>query len=339
MEYVRLGNSGLKISRIILGAMSFGTKQWADWVIEDEELVMQLLKQAYDAGIRTIDTADVYSNGQSEVLVGKFLKKYSIPRSTVVILTKVFFVSDNEKGSTATIYSQDSEFENRKGLSRKHIMDAVERSVSRLGTYIDVLQIHRFDSETPIEETMCALNDVVKSGQVRYIGASSMRAWQFVMMQECAEKNGWHKFISMQNHHSLLYREEEREMNPYCEATKVGLIPWSPLSRGMLARPRTVVDTERFKSDRYGQLSVSKYSQAEWDIIDRVEEIAKKKGVSMAEVAIAWSLSKGNSPILGLNKPERIDEAVAALKVKLTEEETKYLEELYVPKAVEGHAN
>ncbi|CAN6674890.1 putative aryl-alcohol dehydrogenase Aad16p [Trichomonascus vanleenenianus] len=338
MEYVRLGNSGLKISRIILGTMTFGRKQWADWVIEDEEVVMQLLKQAYDAGIRTIDTADAYSNGRSEELIGKFLKKYNIPRSTVVILSKVYFISDNENGRFVDVWSQDPEFENRKGLSRKHIMDAVERSVSRLGTYIDVLQIHRFDPETPIEETMGALNDVIKSGQVRYIGASSMRAWQFVMMQECAEKNGWHKFISMQNHHSLVYREEEREMIPYCKATNVGLIPWSPLARGMLARPRTVVNTERLKTDEYGKIALSKYTQAEWDIIDRVEEIAKKKGVPMAQIAIAWSLCKGDNPILGLNKPERIGEAVGALKVKLTEEETNYLEKPYMPKAVEDIA-
>ncbi|CAN6674489.1 putative aryl-alcohol dehydrogenase Aad16p [Trichomonascus vanleenenianus] len=315
--------------------MSFGSKNWAEWVIEDEDVVMELLKKAYDSGIRTFDTADMYSNGQSEVLIGKFLKKYNIPRSTVVILTKVYFISDDENGTAATVYSQDPEFENRKGLSRKHIMDAVERSVARLGTYIDVLQVHRFDHETPIEETMGALNDVIKNGQARYIGASSMRAWQFVMMQECAEKHGWQKFISMQNYHNLLYREEEREMIPYCKATNVGLIPWSPIDRGMLAKPRGV-ESQRLKADKYGEMFASKYSQVEWDIIDRVEEISRKKRVSMAQVAIAWSLSKGTTPTLGFNRPERIDDAIGALKVKLTEAEIKYLEELYVPREVQG---
>ncbi|CAN6674256.1 putative aryl-alcohol dehydrogenase Aad16p [Trichomonascus vanleenenianus] len=315
--------------------MSFGKKQWADFVIEDEDFVMQLLKKAYDSGIRTFDTADVYSNGASEILIGKFLKKYNIPRSTVVILSKVFFISDNEEGTANTIYSSDPEFVNRMGLSRKHIMDAVERSVHRLGTYMDVLQIHRFDAETPIEETMCALNDVIKSGQVRYIGASSMRAWQFVMMQECAEKNGWHKFISMQNYHNLLYREEEREMIPYCKATNVGLIPWSPVAFGMLARPKTV-SSDRVTNSDYYKDNVAKFTQVEWSIIDRVEEVAKKKNVPMAQVAIAWCLAKGDNPIVGFNKLERIDDAVAALKLKLTEEDIKYLEELYVPRAVEG---
>ncbi|CAG7937247.1 unnamed protein product [Penicillium salamii] len=337
MEYVRLGNSGLKISKIILGTMGYGSKQWQDWVL-DEEDSLPLIEHAYKQGINTWDTADVYSHGKSEEVVGKALKKYNIPRDRVVIMTKCFFGVDDE-GKFPPISASatnDGPFVNRTGLSRKHIFDAVDASVKRLGTYIDVLQIHRLDRETPREEIMKALNDVVESGKVRYLGASSMAAWEFQTLQNIAQRNGWHKFIAMQNFHNLIFREEERETIPYCQDSGVGVIPWSPIARGALARPWGSRGTVRENSDGALKMFVrSRESDADKAIIDRVEEIAKKKGVSMAQVSIAWSLTHtGVNPIVGLHSVERIDEAVAATKVQLTEEEIKYLEEPYVPKAV-----
>jgi aryl-alcohol dehydrogenase-like predicted oxidoreductase len=327
MEFQRLGNSGLKVSKIILGAMSYGKKTWQPWVIEDEEEVFALLKKAYDEGIRTWDTANVYSNGQSEILIGKFLKKYNIPRSTVVILSKCFNRTDDD----ARVEENEYKWINRHGLSRKHIMDAVEKSVERLGTYIDVLQIHRFDPNTPKEETMEALHDVIKSGKVRYIGASSMKAIEFAQLQFVAEKNKWTKFISMQNYYNLMYREEEREMIPFCNETGVGLIPWSPIAKGRLARPLdSFSTTDRGATDK----NPVPFYEGDDETVRRVEKVAKDKGISMAQVSIAWTLYKGCCPIVGLGKPERIEEAVAALKVKLTEEELKYLEEEYVAHAV-----
>lgn len=224
---------------------------------------------------------------------------------------------------------------NRVGLSRKHILDAVDDSVARLGTYIDVLQIHRLDRDTPREEIMRALNDVVESGKVRYIGASSMAAWEFQMLQNVAERNGWHKFVSMQGFYNLLNREEEREMVPYCVETGVGLIPWSPMARGVLARPLGDGGSVRERTDGVLKGMVrGKETEADREIVKRVEEVARNKGVSMAQVATAWCLAKGTNPILGLNSKERIDEAVAAVKVKLTKEEIEFLEEPYVPKAI-----
>ncbi|KAJ5354265.1 hypothetical protein N7541_006829 [Penicillium brevicompactum] len=337
MEYVRLGNSGLKISKIILGTMGYGSKQWQDWVL-DEEDALPLIEHAYKLGINTWDTADVYSHGKSEEVVGKALKKYNIPRNRVVILTKCFFGVDDE-GKFPPISASatnNGPFVNRTGLSRKHIFDAVDASVERLGTYIDVLQIHRLDRETPREEIMKALNDVVESGKVRYLGASSMAAWEFQTLQNIAERNGWHKFIAMQNFHNLIFREEEREMIPYCQDSGVGVIPWSSIARGALARPWGSRGTVRENSDGALKMFVrSRESEADKAIIDRVEEIAKKKGVSMAQVAIAWSLSHtGINPIVGLHSIDRIDEAVAATKVQLSAEEIKYLEEPYIPKTV-----
>lgn len=337
MEYTRLGNSGLKISKIILGTMSYGSKQWQEWVLDEEES-LPLIEHAYKQGINTWDTADVYSHGRSEEIVGKALKKYNIPRNRVVILTKCFFGVDDE-GKFPPISASaknDNEFVNRAGLSRKHIFDAVDASVERLGTYIDVLQIHRLDRETPREEIMKALNDVIDSGKVRYIGASSMAAWEFQSLQNIAARNGWHQFISMQNYHNLIAREEEREMIPYCLDTGVGIIPWSPMARGVLARPWNSRSTTREGTD--GALKVlvrSRETESDKAIVGRVEELAGKKGVSMAQIAIAWSLSHPNEcPILGLSSTKRIDEAVASLKVKLSPEEIQYLEEPYVPKAV-----
>ncbi|PLB55043.1 Aldo/keto reductase [Aspergillus steynii IBT 23096] len=337
MEYNRLGNSGLKISKVILGAMSYGTKEWQDWVLNEDE-ALPLIEHAYKRGINTWDTADIYSHGRSEEIIGKALQKYNIPRHRVVILTKCFFGVDDEGGQPPISASgrNDAGFVNRVGLSRKHIFDAVDASVKRLGTYIDVLQIHRLDRETPQEEIMRALNDVVESGKVRYIGASTMAAWEFQSLQNIAARNGWHQFISMQNYHNLLAREEEREMIPYCQHAGVGLIPWSPMARGVLARPWNSRSTVRESTDGALKLLVrSRESEADQAIVTRVEELAKKKGVSMAQVAIAWSLSHPNeNPILGLSSKQRIDEAAASIKVKLTPEEIHYLEEPYIPKSL-----
>ncbi|GME69793.1 unnamed protein product [[Candida] boidinii] len=335
--YANLGKSGLKVSKVIVGCMSFGLKSWADWVIEDEEKIFAVLKKCYDSGLRTFDTADVYSNGHSEVLLGKFIKKYNIKRDKIVILSKLFFPVDADtpgfslsKGATLPVH----EYINSKGLSRKHILDAVSNSVKRLDTYIDVLQIHRFDPTTPIEETMSALHDTVKSGQVRYIGASTMKAYQFVMMQSIAEQNHWTKFISMQNYYNLLYREEEREMNQYCKETGVSIIPWSPNARGILTRPilEKFGDTSRANTDSKYKLFFDKISETDKTIITRVEEVAKSKNVSMASVSTAWVLHKGGYPIVGFSKPERVDDALIALSLNLTDDEIKYLEEPYIPK-------
>ncbi|ANB13220.1 aldo-keto reductase superfamily protein [Sugiyamaella lignohabitans] len=311
--------------------MSYGKKSWNEWVLEDEELVFSLMKKAYDVGIRTFDTADMYSDGHSEILVGKFLKKYNIPRSTIVILSKCY----NKCDSDPSIENTELNWINRWGLSRKHIFDAVEDSVKRLGTYIDVLQIHRLDRETSKEEIMEALHDVVKSGQVRYIGASSMRATEFAQLQFIAEKHNWTKFISMQNFYNLVYREEEREMIPYCKETGVGLIPWSPVARGVLARP-VGEGSLRSSTDKFAKFLKLGHAKEDQEIINRVEEVAKKRGISMAQVAIAWTLSKGTAPIVGFNKLERIDEAVEAISIKLTDEEISYLEEPYIPHPVAG---
>ena len=340
MEYTNLGNSGLKISKVILGCMSYGDKRWMPWVLEEDD-ALPILEHAYKAGINTWDTANVYSMGKSEQIIAKALKKYNIPRNRVVILSKCFggVSDDGTFPSPEVALRNDGEFVNRVGLSRRNIIDSVQASVERLGTYIDVLQIHRLDRETPREEIMRALNDVVERGWVRYIGASSMAAWEFQQLQNVADRHGWVKFISMQNLYSLLYREEEREMVPYCQATGVGVIPWFAVAAGMLTRPWDDQSTERAKTDPYlAAIFKSGDGVAEKAIVDRVEEVAKKKNVAMAQVATAWLLSKpGVNPLLGLSKKERIDQAVAAIHVKLTEEEIKYLEEPYVPKPVMGY--
>ncbi|EJD45602.1 Aldo/keto reductase [Auricularia subglabra TFB-10046 SS5] len=331
MEYQRLGSSGLQVSKIILGCMSYGSSQWQDWVL-DEEQSLPLLKSAYDAGINTWDTADVYSHGTSEVIVGKAIKKYAIPRKKLVILTKCYgAVADDAPMQPFLVpSSSDPNWVNQSGLSRKHIFDAVDASVARLGTYIDVLQIHRLDNDTPPEEIMAALHDVVKNGKVRYIGASSMWAHEFATLQFTATLHGWTKFISMQNFYNLLYREEEREMIPFCNKTGVGLIPWSPIARGILARPWDRSDTTRAASDWSAKQLFG--GSADEEITKRVEKVARELGVSMASVAIAWVLSKGQAPIVGLSTVRRIQEAVAAVKVKLSEEQTKFLEDAYAAK-------
>jgi len=340
MEYQQLGKSGLKISKVILGAMSYGSSEWQKWVLEEDE-ALPLLEHAYKMGIRTWDTADVYSHGRSEEIIGKAITKFNIPREKLVILSKCYFgVTPENLGAQISASSvNDGELLNQVGLSRKHIIDAVDKSVARLGTYIDVLQIHRLDRSVPREEIMRALNDVVESGKVRYIGASSMAAWEFQELQNIADRHGWHKFVSMQNYYNLLYREEENEMIPYCNHTGVGLIPWSPVARGVLARPWATRDTLREQTDGFLKALIrSRDDAVDAEIVGRVEKVAKKMGKGMAQVAIAWSLTKKDvCPIVGLNKKERIDEAIEACKIKLSDEDIKYLEEAYQRKKRQGY--
>ncbi|KAG7765775.1 hypothetical protein KL931_004426 [Ogataea haglerorum] len=334
--YTRLGKSGLQISRIVLGCMSFGRKSWFDFVLEDEDEVFTIMKKAYDSGIRTFDTSCNYSNGYSEILVGKFLKKHNIDRRTVVILSKCFFPANESDPDTNIIIpgtAEGSEYINRFGLSRTNILDSVDKSIERLGTHIDVLQVHRFDKNTPIEETMEALHDVVKSGKVKYLGASTMRAYQFVEMQHVAEVHGWTKFISMQSYYSLFHREEEEELIAYCKKTGVGLVPYSPLAGGVLARPPDKIFNTTTRSSSPFSASMFRLGEItdkDKELLSRVEELANKHEVKMATVAIAWCLSKDHNPILGINKVERIDDAFAAVNLKLTDEEIAYLEELDV---------
>ncbi|CAB4255116.1 similar to Saccharomyces cerevisiae YPL088W Putative aryl alcohol dehydrogenase [Maudiozyma barnettii] len=336
-KQILFGNTGIKISPIIIGCMSYGSKSWSEWVEGDKEKVFAILKHCYDNGLRTFDTADVYSNGKSERLVGEFLKKYNIRRETVVIMTKVFFATDETLPLTADRASRDDltklDLVNSEGLSRKHILDAVKKSVERLGTYIDVLQIHRFDSQTPIKETLRALNYVVESGDVRYIGASSMLPTQFVEMQLTADKYNWHQFVNVQSCYNLLYREDERDLNQFCKRHNIALTPWSPLQRGILTRPVKDKNTTRYTADKLIEVRhLNSLEDNEVQIVNRVEELSKKKNVPMAAVATAWSIAKGCQPILGLSSVERVDDALKALSIELSPEEISYLEEPYRPK-------
>jgi aryl-alcohol dehydrogenase-like predicted oxidoreductase len=324
MEYVRFGNTGMKVSRLCLGTMTYGkpTDRWP-WALNEEQS-RPFIKKALELGINFFDTADIYSYGASEEVVGKALKDFA-KRDEVVIATKVF----NPMGPGP----------NDKGLSRKHIMSAIDASLQRLGTdYVDLYQIHRWDYETPIEETMEALHDVVKSGKARYIGASSMYSWQFAQAQYIADINGWTRFASMQPHYNLIYREEEREMIPFCVDQKIAIIPWSPLARGMLTRKpnKEHNDTERAKTDQFGK---SLYGMdIDMEIVQRVTDVAEKRGIPNARVALAWMLTRPaiTAPIIGASKPGHLEDAVAALEVKLTDAEIKQLEELYMPHPVLG---
>ncbi|KAK0493366.1 aryl-alcohol dehydrogenase [Armillaria luteobubalina] len=332
MQYVRLGNSGLKISKIILGCMTYGNPAWQGWVLPEEEGIKHI-KAAYDAGINAFDTANVYSNGQSEIMLGKAIKEHNLPREEIVVMTKVFFTVAKEPGEfyMNPLDSEKAGYVNQHGLSRKHIFDSVKHSLERLQLdYIDVLQCHRFDPETPVSETMQALHDVVKAGYVRYIGMSSCYAWQFHIMQNYAIQHDLTPFISMQNHHSLLYREEEREMFPTLKHFGVGSIPWSPLARGMLTHPFQH-QTKRTETDPWA--TIYKASDATETIINRVEEIAKKRGISMAQVAVAYSMGKEgiSAPIVGTTSVANLKDLIGAIEVTLTEEEVKYLEEPYKP--------
>ncbi|EJT99148.1 Aldo/keto reductase [Dacryopinax primogenitus] len=330
VTYHRLGNSGLRVSNPVLGCMSFGSEEWGKWVL-NEDAALPLLKAAWDRGVTTWDTANLYSNGESERIIAKALKKYNIPRSKVLILTKCHFLVGNTPGQH-TLFNPElhnqRDFVNQAGLSRAAIFNQVEASLARLETdYIDLLQIHRADPNTPAEETMWALNDLVRSGKVRYIGASTMWAWQLAEYNNVAEKHGWTKFVSMQSQYSLLYREEEREMNAYCNRFGLGLIPWGPVANGHLARP---LGEESTRSEgTKGTPFELKHSAADKEIINRVEELAKKRGWKMAQVALAWMNTKVTAPIVGISSPQRLEEAIIPDK-KLTEEEIKYLEEPYV---------
>ncbi|MEU8661915.1 aldo/keto reductase [Actinoplanes philippinensis] len=321
MEYVRLGRTGLKVSRICLGMMTYGSRDWRDWVI-DEQAATPIVRRAVDQGITFFDTADMYSVGGSEEITGRLLRSLFHQRDDYVLATKVFFpVGDGP---------------NDRGLSRKHIMASIDRSLRRLGTdHVDLYQIHRWDRETPIEETMEALHDVVRAGKARYIGASTMYAWQFAKAQFTAEKHGWTKFVSMQPQYNLAYREEEREMLPFCLDSGVGVIPWSPLARGVLARGRAA-ESVRARTD---QMMARLSTDDDFAVADVVADVAKARDTSPARVALAWLLSKPvvTAPIIGASKQSHIDDAVAAVDLKLTAEEIAALEAPYRPHAVIGH--
>ncbi|TFK64733.1 Aldo/keto reductase [Pluteus cervinus] len=338
VEYRQLGKTGLRVSVPVIGTMGFGSAEWGSWILE-EERSLEILKAAWDKGINTIDTANVYSNGVSERIVGNFVKKYQIPRNEIIIATKCYALV--AKSPEIHAYAQphlqeERDYVNQSGLSRAAIFNAVDASLERLQTsYIDLLQIHRYDPDTDPEETMKALHDLVQSGKVRYLGASSMRCWQFALLNEIADKRGWTKFVSMQNEYSLLYREEEREMLAYCKYNGIGVIPWAPLAGGALARPLGG-QTARTEFTR-GTLLEAKLSEADEPIINRVKELAEKHGKKMSQVALAWVSSKITSPIVGVSSVTRLEESLIKGFI-LTEDEVKYLEEPYVPKPVRGHA-
>jgi len=330
MDYVNLGKTGLKVSRICLGCMSYGAPATGElkpgshaWAL-DEKASEPFFRQALDLGINFFDTANVYSAGTSEEVLGRFLKA-NTRREAVVIATKVHGMMRDEP--------------NGKGLSRKAIFYELDQSLRRLETdYVDLYQIHRWDYETPIEETLEALDEVVKSGKVRYIGASSMFAWQFTKALCLADRHGWTRFISMQNHYNLLYREEEREMMPLCQSEGIGVIPWSPLGRGRLTRPWKSENTKRYETDQFGQKLYSQSEEADRKVVDRLGQIAEQRSIPRAQVALAWLLSKGavTSPIVGATKPHHLQDAVAALSVHLTPQEITALEEPYTPHPVLG---
>lgn len=324
MEYVKLGNTGLDVSRICLGGMSFGIGERGDfpWAL-NEERSRPMIKKALELGINFFDTANVYSGGTSEEIIGRILKEYG-NRDEIVLASKVFYPT--------------SEGPNGGGLSRKAIMSEIDKSLKRLGTdYIDMYYTHRWDYNTPIEETMEALHDVVKAGKARYIGASTMYAWQFLKAQQAAERNGWTKFVAMQDHYNLLYREEEREMLPLCKEDKIAVMPWSPLAAGRLARPWGETD-ERAKVDAIATAIYSTTADSDRQVVERVSEVAATRGRPMSQIALAWLLNKEpvTSTIVGTTEISHIEDAVAALSIKLTPEEMALLEEPYVPHPVLG---
>jgi aryl-alcohol dehydrogenase (NADP+) len=324
MEYVNLGSAGLKVSRICLGCMTYGSRKWREWVLDEPES-RPLIRQAIEAGINFFDTADMYSVGASEEILGRALKEFGPTRDRLAIATKVF----NAMGDDP----------NQRGLSRKHIFHAIDDSLRRLQTdYVDLYQIHRFDPATPMEETLEALHDVVRAGKALYIGASSMWAWQLAKMLSLAGQRGWPRFVTMQNHYNLLYREEEREMIPLCRAEGLGLIPWSPLARGRLARNRET-GTVRARTDEYAKSLYAATAESDDKVIASVQTVAAAHGVPPARIALAWLLHKPGltAPIIGASKPQHLENAVAAVGFKLTADEIKQLEEPYVPHAVAGH--
>lgn len=324
MDYVRLGSSGLRVSRLCLGTMTYGTPAWRPWVL-DEATSRPFIKRALEHGINFFDTADMYSRGVSEQVVGRALKEYA-KRDEIVLATKVFYpVEDHPNGG---------------GLSRKHIMAAIDASLTRLGMdHVDLYQIHRFDDHTPIEETLEALHDVVKAGKARYIGASTMYAYQFVKMIYTQRANHWTQFVSMQNHYNLVYREEERDTIPFCVEEGIGVIPWSPLARGFLAGNRKRGEKSASLRDQHDTWGHTLYvADEDYDVVDRVVEVAKQKGVPPIQVALAWVASRPGvtAPIVSATKLEQLDQLVEGLSVKLTPEEIAAVEEPYVPHEVIG---
>jgi 1-deoxyxylulose-5-phosphate synthase len=325
MEYVRLGSTGLKVSRICLGTMTYGTPEWRPWVL-DEAGSRPFIKRAIEAGINFFDTADMYSRGASEEVVGRALKDFTT-RDQAVVATKVFYPMGDGP--------------NDRGLSRKHIFAAIDASLRRLGTdYVDLYQIHRFDAGTSIEETVEALHDVVKAGKARYLGASSMSTWRFEKMLRVADAHGWTRFVSMQNHYNLVYREEEREMMPLCREDGIGVIPWSPLARGFLAGNRRRGergDTIRAKTDEFSHQLY--YADSDFTIADRVAALAAGRGLKPAQIALAWLLAQPGvtAPIVGASKAGHLEDAIGSLDVRLSEDERRGLEELYQPHPVLGH--
>jgi 1-deoxyxylulose-5-phosphate synthase len=325
MEYANLGRTGLKVSRLCLGCMSFGDPKrgFHPWIL-DEEASRPILRRAVEAGINFFDTANIYASGTSEEVLGRALKDFA-RRDEIVVATKA--------------HGRWGKGPNQSGLSRKALFQAVDDSLRRLGTdYIDLLQIHRWDHETPIEETLEALNDIVRAGKARYIGASSMRAYQLLRALELSRRNGWARFVSMQNHLNLLYREEEREMLPLCREEGVGVIPWSPLARGRLTRPWGTV-TDRSQTDKNGANFYKGTDEADSRVVAAVQRLAEAKGVPMAQVALAWLLAQPGvtAPIVGVSKMQHLDDALGALSVSLTAEDRAALESPYVPHPVSGH--
>jgi len=325
MQFTNLGNTGLKVSRLCLGCMTYGSSTWRPWIL-DEDAARPFFKRAVEAGINFFDTADMYSLGASEEVTGRALRDFA-NRDEIVIATKVFFPMGPGP--------------NLGGLSRKHILNAIDASLRRLGVdYVDLYQIHRVDPATPIEETLEAMHDVVKSGKARYIGASSMFAWQFAKMLNTSEAHGWTRFVTMQPHYNLVYREEEREMLPLCIDEGIGVIPWSPLARGFLAGNRTrdkQGETSRSQSDEYAHQMY--YADSDFTIVERVVELAKRRGVAPAQIALAWVLNRPGitAPIIGASKIEQLEQSIAAVEIELDADEMTYLEEPYVPHRVLGH--
>lgn len=325
MEYIRLGETGLKVSRICLGMMTYGTPEWRDWVLPEDQ-GRPFVQRALELGINFFDTADVYSHGVSEEILGRAVRDFS-RRQDVVIATKVYFPLQHGP--------------NEGGLSRLHIMQSIDDSLARLGTdYVDLYQIHRWDEDTPIEETLEALHDIVKAGKARYVGASSMYAWQFSKALYTADLHSWAHFVSMQNHYNLVYREEEREMIPLCLDQGIGVIPWSPLARGFLAGNRDREGwgpTARAKSDDFSHNMY--YRDQDFQVVERVRRVAEAHGATPAQIALAWLLGKPGvtAPILGASKMPHLEQAVEALEIKLTEAEVETLEEAYRPHPVLGH--
>jgi 1-deoxyxylulose-5-phosphate synthase len=322
MEYTRLGSTGMQVSRICLGMMSYGSPSWREWVL-DIDASRPLVRSAVDAGITFFDTADGYSNGVCEEVTGTLLREFFPRRDDYVLATKVFFPMSDRP--------------NDRGLSRKHVLASIDASLRRLGTdHVDLYQIHRFDPDTPIEETMEVLHDIVRAGKARYIGASSMYAWQFAKAQSTADLGGWTRFVSMQDHYNLIYREEEREMHPLCLDQGVGVIPWSPLARGRLARLPEQRTTTRSANDPIGD---SMYTEADDAVAQAVADVAKARDLPMAQVALAWMLHKEaiTAPIIGATKPGHIEDAVAAVNVELSDDEIAALEAPYVPHPILGH--